>query len=166
MAPPSNAGKELLEVIGPEVSVAMPRSEVWQLLADLSLAHHYVPGLTGTEITSEQQQGLGASRQVFSKRPPMDETVVEWQEGEGFLLRLHYGPQHAWGPFAEAFFRYGIKDGAIQHTTLLQNAMLFRLKGGAVGAALGNLLMRKVFKSTLAKVTQAQAAFYGAQHGK
>lgn len=146
------------EVIGPALRVEQPLAEVWAKLSDLGVAHNYVPGLTGCEITTELQQGVGASRKVMSKRPPMDETVLEWVEQERMLLRLHFGDQHAWGPFKEAFFQYGIKpDG---NATILQNSMRFELKGGAIGNLLGGALMRKAFAASLLDVTHAQRLYY------
>ncbi|MFK7733021.1 MAG: SRPBCC family protein, partial [Pseudomonadales bacterium] len=82
------------EVKSDEFRVAQSADEVWAKLSDLSVAHLYVPGLTGTKVTTDIAQGIGASRQVFSKRPPMDETVIEWSEREGMFLRLHYGEKN------------------------------------------------------------------------
>ena len=64
------------EVIGPAIKVDQAPADVWAKLSDLSVAHYYVPGLTGTEITTELTQGVGASRKVLSKRPPMDENPL------------------------------------------------------------------------------------------
>jgi len=147
------------EVIGPAIKVDQAPADVWAKLSDLSVAHYYVPGLTGTEITTELTQGVGASRKVLSKRPPMDETVLEWNEESSIFLRLHYGKQFAWGPFKEAYFRYSIRpDGS--GATLLENSMRFELKGGAITNTLFGALMGKAFSSTLLDVTVAQRLYY------
>ena len=146
------------EVNSDEFRVEQAADVVWAKLSDLSVAHFYVPGLTGTKVTTENARGVGASRQVFSKRPPMDETVIEWEEGAGMLLRLHYGEKDNWGPFTRVFYRYGMRaDG---DGTVLQNSMSFELKGGKLGHMLGSSLISKAFRKTLNEVTLAQKLYY------
>ncbi|MEM8499301.1 MAG: SRPBCC family protein [Pseudomonadota bacterium] len=146
------------EVKSDEFRVEQAADVVWAKLSDLSVAHLYVPGLTGTKVTTENAQGVGASRQVFSKRPPMDETVIEWKEGAGMLLRLHHGEKDNWGPFKQVFYRYGMRaDG---DGTILQNSMSFELKGGKLGQVLGGGLISKAFHKTLNDVTLAQKLYY------
>ena len=87
------------------VVINMPREQAWSLLRDLSLAHNYVPGITRTEITTEKAEGPGASRRVFqSSGKGMDETIVEWNEGHGFLIRLHRGEKGAPPPLPMRHF--------------------------------------------------------------
>jgi hypothetical protein len=43
-----------------EVTIAMPREQVWDKMRDLSRPHFYVPGVTGCEITTAQREGVGA----------------------------------------------------------------------------------------------------------
>lgn len=62
----------------------------WKFLSDLSLAPYYVPGLTGCWFHPGPQSGRGASRRVQRRYGQwLDETVVDWQEGSGFVLHLH-----------------------------------------------------------------------------
>ncbi len=58
-------------------------TECWDKLRDLSLAKHYVPGVTDIEFVSQNRTGLGASRIAHSKLATLHETVVEWHEGRG-----------------------------------------------------------------------------------
>ena len=70
----------------------MPIEEAWSKLQDFSLAHNYVPGIIKTEITTTKKNGLGASRKVYqSPKRALEETIVEWNEGTGFPIRLHKG---------------------------------------------------------------------------
>ena len=80
--------------------VSLSPSEVWAKLRDLSLAHDYVPGVDAVEILTTQQEGVGASRRIFQDNgQTLDETVVEWEEGRGFVIRLHVGDQGPPPPF-------------------------------------------------------------------
>ena len=125
-----------------QVSIALPRQKVWEGLRDLGRAPFYVPGLTGVEFTTERREGVGASRKVLQKsRPPMDETVVRWDEGYGFVLRLHNGDKPP-APFREASFEYRIAD-APDGGTLFQPALTYTLPWGVFGALLDALIVNR-----------------------
>jgi len=94
--------------ISEEVVVELPPAAAWQRMSDLSKAHFYVPGVTDTRIDTPATRGVGASRTVFLKgREAMEETVTEWREGSGFLLRLHRGGRPI-APFGRAEFSYSM----------------------------------------------------------
>ena len=85
----------------------IPAEKAWDKLRDISTAHHYVPNLKSTKITTTQKEGVGASRRVSGKHGILDETVTEWKEGKGFTIRLHKGDKGP-APFREAHFTYRI----------------------------------------------------------
>jgi hypothetical protein len=134
-----------------EIRVALPRQQVWDRLRDLSLAPYYVPGLTAVELTTPQHEGIGASRRVFQKNgSPMDETVVGWDEGYGFRLRLHCGDKPP-TPFKEAWFDYRIAD-ADSDQTLFMPSLTYELPWGAVGRVLDVLLFNRIARSRTRQV--------------
>ena len=125
-----------------EIEVDLPRAAVWEKLRDLTLAPRYVPGLTGVEILTAAHEGVGTSRRVFqAKGQPLDETVVEWEDGYGFRLRLHNGDKPP-APFKEAWFDYRIADGPNGHT-LFKPALIYTMPWGPVGSLLDALVVRK-----------------------
>ena len=134
-----------------EIHIAMPPDLVWEKLRDLNKPHLYVPGLTGCQITTTQREGVGASRRVFQKgRAPMDETVIEWTEEQGFVIRLHQGDKSPL-PFKEARFIYRIEadlDGA----TIFKPSMLYTMRGGAFGNLTDRLLLNRVITGIVRKV--------------
>ncbi len=123
------------------VTLAMPRDAAWEKMRDLTASVNYVPGLIACDITTEQTEGVGASRRVKNSFLEMDETVVEWNEGRGFTIRLHDGDNKP-PMFAEAYFIYAITDGETPDTTQLTTAMAYRLPWGAVGKLLNAMLIR------------------------
>ncbi|MCY1281324.1 Polyketide cyclase / dehydrase and lipid transport [compost metagenome] len=137
------------------VTLALTPAAAWNKLRDLSLAPHYVPGLTGCQFHPGPQQGLGASRRVFQKRGQwLDESVIDWQDGSGFLLRLHRGAAGAPVPFREATFRYALQaegDGC-----RLTTRMDYRLRGGR----LVEWLLAKAFAKAVRQVTENLKAYY------
>ena len=127
----------------------------WARLRDLSLAPHYVPGLTGCEFHPGPRDGLGASRRVLMKRGFLDESVVEWREGQGLVLRLHRAEQGPPFPFREASFRYALHPESGGRTRLSLS-----LDGDLRGGRLGEWLLAGVLKKTVAKIAVNLKAFY------
>lgn len=141
------------------VRVALPRARAWELLQDLTLSHHYVPGIVRTEITTDAKKGVGASRRVYqSEKSGIDETVEEWNEGHGFLIRLHRGAGGPPFPFAQAHFRYAIADDG--DTTLLTTSLRYTMLGGAVGRFFDRYLLRRIIDRTIRDVALSQKCFY------
>ena len=127
----------------------------WARLRDLSLAPHYVPGLTGCEFHPGPRDGLGASRRVLMKRGFLDESVVEWREGQGLVLRLHRAEQGPPFPFREASFRYALHPESGGRTRLSLS-----LDGELRGGRLGEWLLAGALKKTVAKIAVNLKAFY------
>ena len=136
----------------------------WQKLSDLSKAHFYVPDLTDTTITTQQSTGVGTSRIVYSQRPPLIETVIEWNEGTGFALRLHHQDKQGNDidgvppMFAQAKFNYSISAES-DSTTRLTNSMEFDMKWGIVGGALAKLIT-KPMQQMQEQIVVGQRLFY------
>lgn len=143
-----------------EAVIDLPLEQAWQKLRDLSLAHHYVPGLVKTEVTTRQSMGIGASRRVYqSQTRGIDETVVEWIDGHGFLIRLHRGDAGPPPPFRDAWFRYHL-ESAGSGKTRLTTRLIYTMRWGALGAWLERHLLRRAFRSTVRDVALSMKLFY------
>jgi hypothetical protein len=141
-----------------QIVIDMPRAQAWKKLKDLSLAHNYVPGLVKTEIVSEEAEGVGASRYVYrTAKSYIQETVEEWNEGEGFLIRLHRGDKPA-PPFRSAWFRYDLQDSGANQT-LFTASLSYEMPWGRLGEWLGKK-MQKFVQATIADVATAMKLYY------
>ncbi len=141
-----------------QTQIDLPLTEAWTRLRDISLAHHYVPGIIRTEIVSEQTEGVGASRYVYrSPRSYIQETVEEWQEGKGFLIHLHRGAKPA-PPFRDAWFRYALEDGG-DGKTLLTTSLIYEMPWGRLGAWLGGKMSGFV-QTTINDVALSMKLYY------
>jgi len=99
-----------MQSVSHEIIVNVSRAQAWEYLRDLSKAHYYVPGVKKTRIDTQQTEGVGASRTVFMKNiQPLEETVIHWNEGYGFVLNLHRAGKPM-APFEKAEFVYAIED--------------------------------------------------------
>ena len=140
----------------------MSPSQAWSIMQDLSVAHHYVPNIIDTEIMTEQLQGVGASRRVYQKTDKwLDETVIEWQEGKGFIIRLHQGEQGAPAPFSEATFRYHIdtvdnNDNQCEVTI----GLTYSPRWGGFGALLNKLALASGIRAHTKKIAGKMKQYY------
>lgn len=117
------------------VLLNLSQTDAWTKLRDLSLAPQYVPGLTGGQLHPGPREGLGASRRVFRKGGQwLDESVVQWRDGEGFVLMLHKGNAGAPFPFRQATFEYRLQ--AQGDATQITTRMHYSLRGGRIVEAL------------------------------
>ncbi len=141
-----------------QVLIDIPLAAAWAKLRDISLAHNYVPGIVKTVIVSDQKEGVGASRYVYrNARSYIQETVEEWQEGSGFLIRLHRGDKSA-PPFRQAWFRYTLAEAGLSRTRFTA-CMVYELPWGRVGDWLGDKLSGFV-QSTITDVAIAMKLYY------
>jgi len=144
--------------VSAQVVLDMPRSEAWEKLRDFSLSHNYVPGIEKTEIVSEQTQGVGASRYVYrSAKSYIQETVVEWNEGQGLRMRLHRGDKPA-PPFRNAWFRYHFADEGVDQT-LFTASLEYELPWGVLGGWLEKR-MEKVVQANISDVATSMKLYY------
>jgi hypothetical protein len=144
--------------VSAEVLIDLPLGECWAKLRDISLAHHYVPGIVKTAIVSEQAQGVGASRYVYrNERSYIQETVEEWQDGKGFLIRLHRGDKAA-TPFRQAWFRYALAEQSAGQTRLT-TSLAYEMPWGRFGAWLGRRMAGFV-RATIADVAISMKLYY------
>ena len=138
--------------------IDMPLAQAWDKLRDISCAHHYVPGIIDTQIVSDNKEGVGASRYVYRKPGSyIQETVEEWHEGEGFLIRLHHGDKPA-APFKSAWFRYQLASEGAERTRLT-TTMHFEMPWGVIGSLLEKM-MAGVVEKTVADVALAMKLYY------
>lgn len=145
--------------VSTHVMIKLPLEQSWEKLRDYTLSPNYVPNLTHCEMHEGPSEGIGASRRVFQKNGQfLDETVIHWQEKQGFIMRLHKGEGGAPPPFKEANFRYKIK--AVGDNTELTTTMTYELKGGVLGKLLDLLLFKPVVKGMNKKIANNLKQFY------
>ena len=144
--------------------IPLPLPVCWEKLRDLTRARHYVPGLSDCVLTTETREGVGASRRVTHERfGSMDETVIEWDEGKGFTIRLHKGDKPA-APFKEATFRYQLEPAG--EGCEIVTRMRYELPLGALGALLDALIVRRVSQRNVDAVARELARHYVADEGE
>ena len=141
------------------VVAGLPVDRAWLLLSDFSLPHNYVPDIIRTEIVSAQTAGVGAHRRVYSDEDSyLEETVIEWREGEGFTIRLHEGDEPMM-PFQRAEFSYAI-SAEDDDSTRIALAMLIEMPWGGFGATLADWVILPIMEDRLVQVAAGMKYFY------
>ena len=141
--------------------IDIEKSKAWENLQDLSLAHNYVPGINRTEITTEKATGVGASRRVYGNQSgmkvAMDETVTQWDEGDGFAIKLHRGDK---GPpmFASGYFVYKLDEE--NGKTRLTTTMGYTMPWGILGTLLDVLMIKRIVYGNIRDVALSMRLFY------
>ena len=155
-APSALAGAQQVEV---SVIAEVPLERAWEILRDFSVAHNYVPGITRTEIVSSRTAGIGAHRRVYDEEGDfIEETIIEWQEREGFVIKIHQGDAPL-SPFERAEFSYRLTP-ASDGKTLIILGMTVELPFGSVGAKLGEWFILPVIEDNLVQVAAGMKHYY------
>lgn len=75
-----------------EVEINAPKAKVWSVLADIGAVEKYNPVVTKSYSTSENKQGLGASRHCdLLPMGSVEEKIIEWDEGESYKIEIFEG---------------------------------------------------------------------------
>ena len=139
------------------VEVSVERA--WNYLSDFTAAPNYVPDIVRAEIVSARRAGIGAHRRVYDEDGDfLEETIIEWQQGRGFVIKLHEGDEPM-APFERAEFRYLLAPAAKQQT-LITLSMTVELPLGAFGAKLGEWFLLPVLEDNLAQVAAGMKHYY------
>ncbi|AMO54746.1 hypothetical protein GZ77_23910 [Endozoicomonas montiporae] len=89
--------------------INQPVLQVWEKLSDLSQLQSYLLFVDDSEVTKLQKKGEGTQRTIYLKnKHNVQEEVIEWDQGQGFVLRLH--KPSFFLPFHDVETRYRIES--------------------------------------------------------
>lgn len=93
-----------------QVFVNQPVVQVWSGMSDLSQLQNYAEFVFDSEVTSSQKAGEGAQRAIYlNSQQVAYEEVVEWDQNQGFVLKLQKAPFFL--PFHDLETRYHVESG-------------------------------------------------------
>ena len=127
-----------------QVIINKPQTQVWDVLSDLTAMGNYMPGIQDVHFTSENKQGVGASRHcTFKDGVELHERVLRWQEGQGYTLET---TQFVNVPMRENEITFSLTaDGS---KTVLTQSMRYKMKGG-IFAPIMELMATGMMKKAL-----------------
>jgi carbon monoxide dehydrogenase subunit G len=132
-----------------EIRIKAPKEKVWEVVADLGGIQAYHAGVTKSYYTSEQREGVGASRHCDLKPfGSVEERIVEWQDGESYTIDIYDGAKVP--PFKEAKGYMSVaEDGA---ETIVRFSLEYELKLGPLGRLLDRIMVRGRFATVVPTV--------------
>jgi hypothetical protein len=153
-------GENMIYVAESSVVINLSQDQAWKQLSNLNLAHYYVPGLIKTQITTDEQKGLGTSRRVYqSEKRYINETVVEWQDGSGFTLKLHNDDGTAPFLFSEASFTYAIAPDS-EEQVKMTNSLRYHIGMGCLGQWLHDWILAPMIQDRIVEGATNLKHFY------
>ena len=80
-----------MTTISREIEINASKGEVWKAIANFGEICHASPGVLKSHVTSEQKEGVGATRHCdFSiMGASAEEKVLEWNEGESLKIGVY-----------------------------------------------------------------------------
>ena len=124
-----------------ETKIEAPLGDVWRALGEIGDIYRWNPGVRASHTTSEQEEGLGATRYCdLGGKNYLEEEVVVWQPIEKLTMRIT-GTNL---PFKTADIRFTLRpdnDG-----TVVTVSPLYNLKFGVMGELLDRVYVRKSYQ--------------------
>ena len=75
-----------------EIEINESKAKVWSVLADIGAIENFNPSVTKSYSTSENKQGIGASRHCdLLPMGSVEERIIEWEEGESYKIEIFEG---------------------------------------------------------------------------
>lgn len=123
-----------------QVKINAPREKVWTILADLGAVQEFHPAVKKSYYISEDREGLGAARRCeFTPFGSIDETVIDWKEGEILTLNIHNGKkQPPFKDFTASQVLKSVGDG-----TVVSLKMEYKMKYGLLGSLMNNIIVKR-----------------------
>lgn len=74
------------------IDIDVPKDKVWAILADFGNIAVFNPNLKGSFSTSEDSEGVGATRHCdLTPIGAIEERVLNWKDGEEMLVAIYDG---------------------------------------------------------------------------
>ena len=75
-----------------EIEINAPQTKVWSVLADIGAVENYNSVVTKSYYTSDNRQGIGASRHCdLLPMGSVEERIIEWDEGKSYKIEIFEG---------------------------------------------------------------------------
>ncbi len=80
-----------MTTISREIEITKSKEEVWNAIAKFGDICHGSPGVLKSHVTSQQQEGIGATRHCdFAMMgASAEEKITEWKEGESLSIEVY-----------------------------------------------------------------------------
>lgn len=124
-----------------KVIIRASRRKVWDALADFGNVQHLSPNIAKSYLTSDVQNGLGATRHCdfTAMGAKVEEKIVGWNEGNSLKIQLYDVKNMPMVQDLEAFFELTDQDEATELMGTFQYGM-----SNALGRLMNSLTVKKM----------------------
>lgn len=138
-----------------ELKIRAPRHLVWSTLADLEGVSRWNPGIKSAECTTDNREGLGATRRCHM-RPSgwMTETISEWQPERVIGFAIENAP-----PIKTGQARFVLSDSGDGAVTILEASFEYEVRFGPLGPVIDRLVVQRQFASAWPKAMEGLRLF-------
>lgn len=141
-----------MSTITGSVRINAPKDKVWEILSDFGGVINYNPGLSNSYSTSENNQGVGATRHCdLLPMGSIEERILEWNEGSDYLVDIYQfnGPTP---PVKNALGRLSVEtDG---NETVASMELTYEMKLGFIGNAMKGLVLDGQYQKAVNGILQ------------
>ena len=133
-----------------EILINVPKSQVWDMIADLGGVVKFHPLVTKSYYVTDEKQGTGAARVCeLGPNTSVNETAIAWKEGESITLDVEFikGQKPPVHYFHGTLSVRGQGSGTITAMTLE-----YAPKFGPLGKILDVILLRPQFNKLVPNV--------------
>ncbi len=138
------------------IRINASKALVWEILSDLGAVQDFNPTVAKSYYNPGKREGVGASRHCDLK--PMgsiEETIIEWKEGESFKLRIHDTKKAP--PFKTAIGQLSVHESG--GATVASMEIDYTLKFGPVGAMMDTMMVKPQFRKAIKRTLQGLKQF-------
>ena len=140
-----------MTTIAREIEINASKNEVWKAIAKFGDICHASPGVLKSHVTSEQQEGVGATRHCdFAMMgATAEEKVTEWNEGESLKIEVYDLKKMPGVDTMSAFFKVREEKGK----TILRGDLTYSMKNpffDVMNAMMMKSMNTKLWNSVLA----------------
>ena len=123
--------------------IQAPVATVWGVLANFPNVADWNSGVTKSYATSEQAEGVGASRHCdLSPIGTLEETIQEWHPNEKMVVSIDSSTK---SPLKTGLGSFELNPGDSESTTVTLN-LEYELKWGPIGKLIGRGVQRQLAK--------------------
>jgi hypothetical protein len=138
-----------MPVITGDIQIEASKERVWEAIADLGSIQDFHPEVTRPYYTSEQREGVGASRHCDLKPfGSVEERAIGWEDGSSFALEIYDSKKMP--PFRFAVESMSVAEKGARAVAYL--SLEYELRYGAIGSLLDWLMVRSRFEKMVPAV--------------
>lgn len=130
-----------------QLTIEKPIEKLWQVISDLKSVEKFHPGVKKSYLTNTLEKGLGAAR-ICELYPSgkIIETVTEWKEGDGYLLKIE--PIEKAPPVKNFKGRFDLTK-IDNEKTQVSVSISYDVKLGAIGILLNKLVIQSKIEASI-----------------